>query len=383
VHVVHLIARLNDGGPVRVLAALVPALAAHGIRCTVFCGQVAADERDASDILRTANIAVETIPALGRGLSCIRDMRAWSAIRSRLRTVRPDLLHTHTAKAGVLGRLAARSLGIPVLHTYHGHVLSGYFSPAATAVVRMVERVCARGSALHALTPSQAAELARHHRIGRPHRWHVLPMPVQIPQRLAKSASAPPTLGFLGRLVPVKDPHLWLDVFAALARRHAVRGRICGDGPLRDEIAARIRAESLAVELTGFVPPAVALAGMDALLLTSRNEGLPVAAIEAAGLDIPVCATAVGGLRDLARQGALRVAPRRVAALVALVEQALFQPCDPLPARGVAEALAPAALAPRYADLYRSVYARHARAHGAVSVCPDRPHGGSGSAQPE
>lgn len=366
-HVVHVIARLNDGGPVRVLAALLPALADLGWRATVLCGQVGVGERDATDLLVAGGVIVERIPGLGRRLSPGDDLRAFRALCRRLRGLGPDLVHTHTAKAGILGRLAARSLGLPVVHTYHGHVLDGYFPRLGTAAATILERICARGSALHALTPSQASDLRRRHRIGRAARWSVLPIPVVIPGRLPSPPRPVPVLGFLGRLVEIKDPLRWLRVLAELNRREPWRGRICGDGPLRGAVEAAVRTAGLDVEVCGFVPPAEALAGMDVLLLTSRNEGLPVAAVEAAGLGIPVVATAVGGLRDLARQGVVRGVHGGDADLVAAVLRA--HAAGPLlPPGRVAAAYAPAFLARRYAALYAGVYAGHARAHGR----PDR-----------
>lgn len=362
-HAVHVIARLNDGGPVRVLAALLPALAGLGWRSTVLCGQVGAEERDATGLLADQGIAVERIPGLGRRLSLGEDLRAFRAVRHRLRDLGPDLVHTHTAKAGILGRLAARSLGLPVVHTYHGHVLDGYFPRLGTVAAALLERTCARGSALHALTPSQARDLHHRHRIGRAGRWSVLPIPVAIPERQPSAPRPVPVLGFLGRLVDIKDPLRWLRVLAELNRREPWCGRICGDGPLRAAVAEAVRAAGLDVEVCGFVSPAEALAGMDVLLLTSRNEGLPVAAIEAAGLGIPVVATAVGGLRDLARQGLVRGVRGGDADLAVAVIHA--HRCGPLvPTATVAAAYAPASLARRYAALYGGVYAGYARAHG-------------------
>jgi glycosyltransferase involved in cell wall biosynthesis len=360
VHIVHLIARLNDGGPARVIASLARELGARGHRVSVLAGDCADGEPDASALVRAAGAAVERVPGLGRRLAPWDDLRALAAIRRRLRALAPDVVHTHTAKAGALGRPLCRLLGLPCLHTYHGHVLSGYFSPARSRLVAAGERLLA-GNAWHqALTAGQRDDLQRRARIGRARRWTVLPVPVAPLAAQAPAwpvAAGPPVVGFLGRLAPVKDIGLWLETVALLAAHGAVRGLVCGEGVER--AAAERRAAGLPIRFTGQVPAGMALAAMDVLLLTSRNEGLPLAAVEAGGLGVPVVAPAVGGLADLARQGALESAPRSAAALAAAVARVLADPelrrrrCAA--GRALAAALAPAALAPRYEALYRAV----------------------------
>ena len=227
------------------------------------------------------------------------------------------------------------------------------------------ERLLA-GNAWHqALTVSQFTELHHRHHIGRRRRWAVLPIPVepvvaQSPSWLVELGPVepgPPVIGFLGRLAPVKDIGLWLDAFALLAQRRAVRGLICGEGVERP--MAERRAVGLPLRFAGQVPAGMALAAMDVLLLTSRNEGLPLAVVEAGGLGVPVVAPAVGGLADLARQGAVEVAPRSAVALAAAVERMLaasdLRRQRIAQGRVLAATLAPAALAPRYEALYRAV----------------------------
>lgn len=359
-HLVHLIARLNDGGPARVIASLARAMIARGHRVSVLAGRCAADEPDATALVRASGATVEEVAGLGRRLAPWDDLGALLAVRRRLRALAPDVVHTHTAKAGALGRPLCRALGLPCLHTYHGHVLSGYFAPAISRVLAQGERLLA-GNAWHqALTAGQFAELHQRHRIGRRRRWSVLPVPVE--PLAAQSPSWPveagaPVIGFLGRLAPVKDIGLWLATIALLARRRAVRGLVCGEGPER--LLAERRAAGLAVRFTGQVPAGMALGAMDVLLMTSRNEGLPLAAVEAGGLRVPVVAPAVGGLADLARRGALEAAPRTPAALAEAVARVLddaqVRSLRINAGRELAAALAPAALATRYETLYRAV----------------------------
>jgi len=368
--IAHVIARLNDGGPARVLLALTRAVAVHGCRSVVLAGATDADEPDLAGLLMAEGVTVERVPGLSRRLHASDDWHAWRGLVARLRALRPDVVHTHTAKAGALGRLAARELRLPCLHTYHGHVLGGYFGRLPSLAAAACERLAAGTAHHHALTASQHRDLAGHHRIGRAARWHVLPIPVA-PVALVTAAwhaglrQGVRRIGFLGRLVPIKDGALWLETLAILARRYLVQGVVCGDGPQRAAMAAQARAFGLDVVFTGFVPAGEALAAMDVLLMSSRNEGLPLAAVEAGGAGVPVVAPPVGGLADLARLGLVRAAARNAPALAAacalLFDDASARQAQVATARVVAAGLRPDQLALRYAALYRAVSRGHAR----------------------
>lgn len=370
-HIVHCIARLNDGGPARVLLALGVALRARGHRITVLAGTPGPDEPDLAHRLREVGIVVELVPGLGRRMSVLDDARAFAWLFLRLGHLAPELVHTHTAKAGVLGRLACRWLGLPCLHTYHGHVLRGYFSRAGSLAVRMIERAVAGVHHNQALTPSQLVELRDRAGIGRRRHWHCLAVPVPPVVRSpaawhARLARDVPVVGFLGRCVAVKDGDLWLAVLAAIARRRPVQGLMCGDGQLRQAWEARAVGLGLTVHFTSFVAAGEALAAMDLLLVTSRNEGQPLAVCEAGSAGVPVVAPPVGGLVDLIAAGAVRGAARRVAwladACVALLDPAQLAERERLinVARVHAAGLAPESLVCRYEACYSRVLQRHA-----------------------
>jgi len=359
--VLHLIARLNDGGPARVIAQLARTLPAHGIRVEIAAGRCAPDEGDLAPRLRAEGLSLIDVPELGRAPSPLRDAWALAAVMRLIRARRPALVHTHTAKAGALGRIACRLLGVPCLHTYHGHVLDGYFSAPVNLALHTAERLLAGDCHHHALTASQLIDLRDHHGIGRRRRWHVLPVPVAPVMRTAAPwqrdlTPGIPVIGFLGRLTAVKDVDLWLATLAALRRRQPVQGLVCGDGQERARLEAVARTLDLPVRFTGTVPAGEALAAMDVLLMTSRNEGLPLVAVEAASCGVPVVAPSVGGLADLIRWGMVEGATRS--------DNALADACLRLvvagPARQkrlalagrVAEHLTPARLAPAYAALY-------------------------------
>jgi glycosyltransferase involved in cell wall biosynthesis len=364
VHLVHLIARLNDGGPARVVASLAHALTARGHRVTVLAGRCQEGEQDLSAQLTAGGVAVETISDLGRRLDPLADARSLAAVITRLATLRPALVHSHTAKAGTLSRLACRYLGLPCLHTYHGHVLRGYFARAPAMAAWLCERLVAGNAHHQALTRSQLDELSGRLGIGRRRRWHCLPIPVEVPRRAQapwqqRLLPAVPVIGYLGRFAAVKDPLLWLEALARMAPRAAVQGLMCGDGALRAAAEARAAALGLRVVFTGFVPAGEALAVCDVLMLSSRNEGLPLAALEAGGLGVPVAAPAVGGLADLVALGAVEGARRTPQALAAaclgLLGDAPRRQLRIQLASALALSLAPATLAPRYEALYRAI----------------------------
>lgn len=356
--ILHLVARLNDGGPARVIGRLAAAHAAAGHQVRVLAGTCGPDERDIGDEVLPG--LVERVGGLGRAIAPLHDLGALAALLPRLRAVAPDLVHTHTAKAGAIGRLACRALGIPCLHTYHGHVLHGYWSRPVHAAFAQAERLCAGNAWHHALTPGQLHELRDLHGIGRPARWAWLPPPVPRVRPLAASwhAGLPaglPRILWLGRLTEVKDPGLWLATLAALNRIRPVHAVICGDGGMRAAAEAQAAALGIDATWTGFVPAGEALGCADLLLMTSRNEGLPLSAIEAAGAGVPVVAPAVGGLADAARWGVVTAAGRTPEALAAACAAALARPRPP--AHPLALALASAKLADRYLALYRRVAA--------------------------
>jgi glycosyltransferase involved in cell wall biosynthesis len=362
--IVHLIARLNDGGPARVVANLARELGKRGHEVRILAGQTTADEPSLAGQFASEGLAIETLRGFGRRISLLGDVMVALALFRRLRALAPDIIHTHTAKAGVLGRLVARLLRIPVVHTYHGHVLSGYFTPAANGLARAVERFAAKRAHHHALTRSQFTELHGHFGIGTLLRWHILPVPVQsirpyVAEWQARLVPARAVIGFVGRLAAVKDCALFLETLSELDRIRPVQGLICGDGALRGELEQRAATLGLPVLFTGYVPADEAFAAIDVLLMTSRNEGLPLVAVEAGSCAVPVVAPPVGGLTDLAEEGAVLLAERTAPALAQACAAVLSDESRRLALTSAGAALAarcrPAALAVSYEAMYAAV----------------------------
>jgi glycosyltransferase involved in cell wall biosynthesis len=376
---VRIVTRLNRGGPLRQLEALVPGLAARGVAGPVWTGEPADGEEDASDVLRRRGVEVEVVPGLRRLPSPAADAAAWRWMGRRLRETRPDVVHTHLAKAGALGRLAARAARVPVrVHTFHGHHLTATLP--ARAAIRAAERRLARlSTAVVCLSRSQREDLVVRHRVVPADRAVVIGPGIDVEgfrasvdPRRARSlrvAHAPRDgvlLVWLGRFVAVKDPLL----AAAAARRAAERSPVplrlamMGDGPLR----ASLREDGVVV-LPGPVADAADwIAASDALLLSSRSEGTPVAAVEAACLGRPVVATDVGGVADVVTAGetGLLVAPSDEAALAAAITRLAGDPALRARLGAAASASAPSRfgadrLVSETAALYASCLARTKR----------------------
>jgi len=244
-----------------------------------------------------------------------------------LRRVKPDVVHTHTAKAGTLGRVAAavynasrlRERRCFVVHTFHGHVLDGYFGPTTSQLVRMTERGLAHLSdCVIALSERQREDLVSRYRIAPADAVALVPLGLELtpflelPARAAaRAAFGVPqeavVIAFVGRLVPVKQPLALLDAFAIVsAECPGARLLVIGDGELRQSMEEAIRRHDLTerVILLGWRSDLQSVySATDIVALTSRNEGTPVALIEAMAAGTPVVATAVGGVPDLIVDG--------------------------------------------------------------------------------
>lgn len=322
--IVRVIARLNIGGPALHAALLTERLQGPGVESVLVVGQADATEGDLAPSLAARGLRIVIVPALRQPLHPWRDLCAWWRLLRILQRERPDIVHTHTAKAGALGRaaamtynalarLAARGRLRPArtcrtVHTFHGHVLEGYFPVWLSYLFAMIERWLARGTdRLIAVSPQVQRELLRKG-IGRPPQWRVIPVGLEL-STLARvsprNEQAGLGVGFIGRLVPIKNPGLFLKALRELARQrpevplHAV---IAGDGPLRARLEAEARQLGLGqrVRFAGWQHDLPSLyEALDAACLTSWNEGTPVALIEAMAAGRAVVATDVGGVRSL------------------------------------------------------------------------------------
>jgi glycosyltransferase involved in cell wall biosynthesis len=323
VRVLRLITRLNIGGPAIQAVTLSDRLTPYGFQTRLVFGRLGEGEGDMRYLL-PATVDAQEIATLQRRVAPVQDLRALAAVRRIVRDFRPDIVHTHMAKAGMVGRVAAalhnRGAGhrrIRVVHTYHGHVLEGYFNPLVSRTFLGAERSLARVTdRIVAISPRIRDELSRDLRIGCPEQYRVVPLGFDLSDLAAiddaRRASARRTLTLpasahvvvtIGRLTAIKQHTLFLETAAIVAQRDpAAVFLIAGDGELRGDLEQRTRALGLAdrVRFLGWQRDLATIYGAsDVFLLTSRNEGTPVALIESLAAGTPGVSTDVGGVRDV------------------------------------------------------------------------------------
>lgn len=337
------ITRLNIGGPARQALMLHRALPGLGYTCQLVSG---APQREEGAFPPPAE-RYRLIEPLRRETDFVADARAIRQLTALMRRWEPDIVHTHTTTAGGLGRIAGRRARLgpaPILvHTFHGHVLSGYLSAPQTKSLVLAERWLAkRTDALISVSEQVRDELLALG-IGRPEQWRVVPLGLELGDLLAGPAAAAasraalglpeagPVIGIVGRLVAIKDHETFLAMAARVAAGHPdALFVVAGDGDLRGRLEARAR-ELLGdrARFVGWVTDLPVLYGaLDIAVLTSRNEGTPVALIEAGAAGLPSVATRVGGVPEVVHDGETGyvVPPGDPAALAARVGSLIDRP---------------------------------------------------------
>ena len=322
--ILRVIARLNMGGPALHVAYLTAGLRERGYDTTLVAGSLARGEDSMAFVADELGVEVVRIDELGREISPLRDLAATIRLARLIRRERPQILHTHTAKAGTVGRVAALLAGSRrppiVIHTFHGHVLRGYFGPLRSLFFRLLERWLASSTtALVAVSPQVRDDLVAL-RVAPRERFVVIRLGIELDERVAAEQDGRAesrrylgipgdrfAVGWIGRMTAVKRTDDVLVAFKAL-RDSGVEACLCmvGDGPDRDQLERRAQ-ELGVVRDTLFLgyqeDVAPFYAAFDALVLPSGNEGTPVSAIEALAAGRPVVATRVGGVPDVVRDG--------------------------------------------------------------------------------
>jgi glycosyltransferase involved in cell wall biosynthesis len=320
VRVLRLFSRLNIGGPSIHVILLASGLRAKGYETRLIVGRESPTEGNLFALAAEKCVVCETLPALGREIRLLSDWRSLLALVRIMRDFRPHVVHTHAAKAGLLGRIAARVAGVPVVvHTYHGHVLRGYFGPLKTRVFRFLEQAMARFThALVAVSDAVKQDLVNLG-VAPSAQIRVVPLGLELgalagelPRGVLRTDAGIPRdailVGMVGRLVPIKDGSTFLAAARMVhERRPEVRFALIGDGEERSLLEGVCRASSLdgVVSFLGWRRDLPSVYGdLDLVVNSSLNEGTPVALIEALAAARPVVATAVGGTPDVLAQGA-------------------------------------------------------------------------------
>ena len=344
VKVVNIVTRLNIGGVAHHVTNLMRGLDPDQVRTAtgMRLSRVPAKDRCANSIQAQGVTPILISQLVGNPRLNVSDALAFAHILRLLRRQRPMILHTHTSKAGLLGRVAARLTGVPiVVHTFHGLVLKGHYGPLKTNGVRAVERWLAGFSdRLIAVSDEDKKDLLAY-RIAPTDKIEVIPLGLELDHFIDNRSrrgvlhrelgldSASRLIGIVGRIAPIKNHRLFFDamarVLAEYATAHVV---VAGDGDLRPEMERYVREIGIAnrVSFLGWrhdLPQVYT--DLDVVVISSNNEGTPVSAIEAMAAGRPVVATRVGGLPDVISDGetGYLVAPGNVEQLASAVERVL------------------------------------------------------------
>jgi glycosyltransferase involved in cell wall biosynthesis len=361
IKVLRVIARLNIGGPAIHVVLLSAGLNRDRFESMLVSGRENPGEGSMLDYAQSHGVQPVLIPEIiGEFSLGPRELQALVRLYRLMRQERPQVVHTHTAKAGFVGRLAARLARVPVVvHTFHGHVLQGYYSPRKTQLLRRMERgLAGLTDGIIAVSEQVKRDLVTYG-VAAADRIRVISLGLELEPFLHKSRSpggfrrelrlhgGERLVGIVGRMFPIKNHRLFLEAAALVAREDpAARFVLVGDGTLRPVLERQAQESGIAdrVIFIGWRRDLPEIyADLDVLAVTSNNEGTPVSAIEAMAAGCPVVATHVGGLPDLISEGetGYLVPPGNAGAVATAVLRVLRQPEM---ARGVGEAARKAAL---------------------------------------
>jgi glycosyltransferase involved in cell wall biosynthesis len=373
--VLRVIARMNVGGPALQVSNLAAGLDPACIEHRVLVGEVGPGEEDYLR-LRAPSVEVKVVAGLGRAPKPLDDVRAWLSLVREMRRFRPDIVHTHTAKAGVLGRTAALVAGVPTMvHTFHGHLLHGYFPPAVTKAIVVVERVLARRTDVLVAVGARVRDELLAAGVGTHSSFEVVPPGVDLPAALDRTDARAllglpadaPVIAYVCRLTAIKRPDRMVEVARRLAVEHpdAVVA-VVGEGDVIDDVREMARTVP-SVRFLGWRSDVENVyAAADLVLLTSDNEGMPVSLIEASACGRPSVATDVGSVREVVIDGETGVlCPPDAVALATAVAALLDDPAEldrlAAGARAISDRFTAARLVASYTAIYDGAHARRGR----------------------
>jgi glycosyltransferase involved in cell wall biosynthesis len=322
--VLRIIARLNVGGPAIHVTNLNYYLDQnYGYTSLLVYGSLADGEGSMEYLAAEKNLRTIVLPGLGREINLLKDLKTIWKLYQLIKKEKPDIVHTHTAKAGTVGRIAAKLAGVKkIYHTFHGHVFHSYFGKLKTKLFIYIEKVLALiTTKIIVISEKQKNEMLSYG-IAKPEKFTVIPLGFEL-EKFTQIASTPLSasqsadywhskynlqpetilVGIVGRLVSVKNHEYFLAIAAKIcAKTDNIRFIVIGDGELRPqlEISARLKGLENKVFFAGFLnEPKKIYGDLDIVALTSKNEGTPVTLIEALACGKPVVSTDVGGIADI------------------------------------------------------------------------------------
>lgn len=319
--ILRILNRFNVGGPTYNVAYLTKYLSDE-YTTVLIGGEREESEASSEYIFKELDIPYTIVPDMKRSISLKNDIKALREIISIIKKEKPDIVHTHASKAGMLGRLAAKICGVPyIFHTFHGHVFHSYFGKKKTSFFIHLERLLARWStAIIAISDIQKHELGDIYKICPSEKIQVVPLGFDLHKFTEQTDEKRKqfrtqynlqddeiAIGIVGRLAPVKNHEMFIDAICNCQKQTSkkIRAFIIGDGELAEQLQTYCKNTNTEqiITFTSWIKDVdVAYAGLDIVALTSFNEGTPVSIIEAQAAGKPVVSTNVGGISDIVQE---------------------------------------------------------------------------------
>ena len=308
--ILRIIARLNQGGPAIHVMLLNSGLNKEKFITYLATGSVAEGERDISYMAKEMGVDPLVIPRLSREISLKNDLDAFFKLYKLIRRLKPDIVHTHTAKAGALGRVAAALNRVPIkIHTFHGHVFHSYFGRLKSSIFIAIERILTKFTdRIIVISQSQLNDVMNRYRIAPKKKCSLIQLGLDLEPYLRikkKDSQKSISIGIIGRLVKVKNHKMFLDAVNLLGKRYPdikAEFMIVGSGELKNELEEYTRKLKIEnkVNFAGWQTDLESIyKKLDIVALTSLNEGTPISLIEAMASGKPVLSTNVGGVNDV------------------------------------------------------------------------------------
>jgi glycosyltransferase involved in cell wall biosynthesis len=314
IKVMRIIARMNVGGPAVQVSGLMRGLSATDFDHRLYTGYCAQDEADYVKE-QAPDVQAIQLDGLGRKVNPRADFLILFQLIKEIRTFKPDVIHTHTAKAGVIGRLASILSLHPskLVHTFHGHLLSGYFNPLITNLVIFIEKILALKTNILVSVGEKVRDELLAKNIGKFSKYRIFPPGLAL-KELVDRESALKILGlesnflyisFIGRVTQIKRPDRFLDMVEIIAKQNTnIRFLVAGGGDLLDECMKSAKQRSLPVVFLGWRSDIEnVLSASDIVVLTSDNEGTPISLIQAGLAGKPTVSTNVGSVKEIVLDG--------------------------------------------------------------------------------